>query len=51
MVLKIFNKKSSKTHKRTGINSDTVFEHKQLVGKLHKPVIRKFDNQKVYSFL
>ena len=28
-----------------------VFEHNQLVEKLHKPIIRKFEKQKVYSFL
>ena len=48
---KILNKKFSKTHKRTGVNSDMVFEHNQLVEKLHKPIIRQFEKQKVYSFL
>ena len=41
MVYKVFDKKTSNRNKETGINSDVVFENKQLAKKLHKPIIRK----------
>ena len=41
MVYKVFDKKTSNKNKETGINSDAVFENKQLAKKLHKPIIRK----------
>ena len=41
MVYKFFDKKSS----RSGITN----ENYQLANELHKPIIRKFKNRKVYS--
>ena len=42
MVFKFFDKKS----KETGIKS---MPNQQLANELHKPIIRKFKNRKVYS--
>ena len=47
MVYKLFNEKSSATHKGTGINS----ENRQLAEELQKPVIRRFSKRKLYSSL
>ena len=49
MVYKVFDKNTaslagkpaSNTSKGTGINSDVVFENKELAKELHKPIIRK----------
>ena len=38
-------KKTSNTNKGTRINS----ENKQLAKELHKPIVKKFEKQKVYS--
>ena len=47
LILCFFYKKSSKTSKGTGINSDVFSENKQK--ELHKPIITKNEKCKVYS--
>ena len=57
MVYKFFDKKTSNINKGTGINSDVVSEYthpldlatRKLEEELHKPMIRKFEKQKVHS--
>ena len=44
MVYKLFEKKS----KGTGIKNE-LKQNQQLINELHKPIIRKFKEQKVYS--
>ena len=44
MVYKIFDKKS----KGSGIKNE-IKENQQLTNELHKPIIRKFKERKVYS--
>ena len=44
MVYKFFDKKTS----GSGIKNDNI-SNKQLAGKLHKPVIKKFNKRKVQS--
>ena len=47
-----FDKRSSNTHRGTGINSDVISENKHpsdLAEELHKRIIRKFEQRKVYS--
>ena len=44
MVYKFFDKKTS----GKGIKNDNI-SNKQLPGKLHKPVIKKFNKRKVQS--
>ena len=53
MAYKLFDKKSaathannSATHKVTGIDS----ENQQIPNELHKPIIKKIRQDKVYSF-
>ena len=56
MVYKRFDKKStsSRTNKSAGTSTLTRkginFENQKTAEKLHKPIIRKFKNHKVYSF-
>ena len=45
IVYKILNKKS----KGAGIKNE-IKENQQLSNELHKPIIRKFEKRKVYSF-
>ena len=45
MVYKFFDKKT----KETGIKNE-IKENHQLANELHKPVIKKFKNRKIYSF-
>ena len=47
MGYKLFNEKSSATHKGTGINS----ENRQLAEELQKPVTRRFSKRKLCSAL
>ena len=53
MVYKFFDIKSSntnkQTNKQTGIIFGVVSEDKELAKELHKPIIRKFEKQKVHS--
>ena len=45
MVYNFFDKKSF-----TGAIKNEIISNQQLVTELHKPVTRKFENLKVYSF-
>ena len=49
MVYKFFDKKSASLNKskRSGISNKPNY---QLANELHKPIIRKFEKRKVYSF-
>ena len=49
MVYKFFDKKSASLNKskRSGISNKPDY---QLANELHKPIIRKFEKRKVYSF-
>ena len=51
MVYKIFDKKSKGSEIKNEIkeNQGNFLENSQLADKLHKPIIRKFKNRKVYS--
>ena len=46
MVYKFFDKKTS----GSGIKNENI-SNKELVEKLHKPIIRKFNKRKVQSFI
>ena len=52
MVYNFFDKKSAslanKSASGSGIKNENI-SNKKLAGKLHKPIIRKFERRKVYS--
>ena len=45
MVYKFFDKKSS-----DGVAKIEIMPNQQLAEELHKPIVRKFEKRKVYSF-
>ena len=45
MVYKFFDKKSS-----DGVVKIEIMPNQQLAEELHKPIVRKFEKRKVYSF-
>ena len=53
MVYKCFDKKSASLPDKSvlgnGIANDEIKQNLQLAKKLHRPIIRKFKNRKVYS--
>ena len=53
MVWNFFNKKTSNGAVRSNTlasqDKSAIMQNKQLVEELHKPVIRKFEKEKIYS--
>ena len=48
MVYKLFDERSAGRGAKH-VNTKLIPQNQQLADKLHKPIIRKFENRKVYS--